>query len=127
ICCEAAKDSRAGKVRWRSLPRENLADDVFDGHFLDVDVVHGKFVEESFTHLNYAVAFHFQLHGRAGVFDDFTVLAQPFPRTRLATRALDRDQFEIGETVEHVAELSVEKQGAAIDDDHAAAKSLDVR
>ena len=53
-----------GSLRWSRLcllnahvlPRENLADDVFDGDFLDVDVGDRQFVEQRFADRNDAVA-----------------------------------------------------------------------
>ena len=43
------------------LPRKNLPDDVFDGDFFDVNVAHGKFVQQRFADGDDAVALDLEL------------------------------------------------------------------
>ena len=57
----------------RSYPRKNLADDVLDGDFLDVDIGDGQIVEQGFADGDDAVAFDLEGDGAGGLLDDFAV------------------------------------------------------
>src|ERR1035441_8672482 len=93
----------------RSLSRKNLPDDVFDRHFLDVNVRHRQFVEQSFAGRNHAVAFHFERDSGGGFFRDFAVARQIFRRMPVGVFALNGDELEIGEAVHDFVQLAVEK------------------
>src|SRR5437773_9723384 len=82
MCLASNSRSRVHAGPW--LPGKNLADDVFDGHFLNIDVGDRQFVQQRFANGDDAVAFDLQFDRRLAVFDDFAVSLQTFRRTLAA-------------------------------------------
>ena len=58
--------------------RKNLADDVLNRHFLNVNVAHGKLIEQSFAGGNDAVALDLELDAAGRFFHDFAEFTEAF-------------------------------------------------
>jgi hypothetical protein len=67
---------RAALCRVIDSPRKNLADDVLNRHFLNVNVGHRQIVEQRFADGNHAVAFDLQGDRARRFFHDFAISRQ---------------------------------------------------
>src|SRR5947209_2634218 len=121
ISCTAREHSKI------FLSCENPADHLFDRDFLNVYVAHGQLIEKGFAYGNHPISFDLQLNGAGFLFDNFAVFAELFGGAIRPAFTLNRNQLEIGETVQNVAEPSIEENCAMVNDDDAFAKFLDVR
>src|SRR5262247_2906856 len=59
-----------------TLARKNLADDVFDGNILNIDVVYRQFVQQRFANRDDAVALNLELDQTGALLDHVAVFCQ---------------------------------------------------
>src|SRR5579859_398440 len=107
--------------------REELADYVLNGHFLNVNVIDGQLIEQGLADGDHAVAFHLELDIAGVVFEHLAVAGQVFSGAPFRGGALNGNELEVSEAVNDLAEQTVEGDGAVVNDDDAPAKLLDVR
>src|SRR6266571_7652888 len=90
-------------ARLSRSPREDPADDFFDGHFLNVNVAHGQLVQQCLANRNDPVAFDLESNTALVLFQDLAIFGQVLGRTRSRSFALDGNELEIGEPIQHLA------------------------
>src|ERR1035437_627475 len=95
--------TRGARPSENYLSRKNLADHVFDGHFLNVNVAYRQIIEQRFADGDDAVTFDLKLDGAGVFFNDFTVARQIFRRIIVHFFALNGDEFEISEAIHDFA------------------------
>src|SRR5260370_5537138 len=113
VCCDLFAQPECllqanKKPAWPTLAGKDLADDVFDGNFLDVDVADRKFVEQGFADGDDAVAFDLKFDRPRVLLKEFTVPRQVCGWIDFGSAALNGDEFGIGEPVDDLAEAAVE-------------------
>ena len=102
---------------------EQLANYLFDGELLHVDIDHGAFVEQASAGFGYAGARDFQLNRSRCLRNDFAHGREIAGSGVLKTQV---DQLEAREPVDDGVERAVEKDSAMIDDDHPVTQLLDI-